>query len=202
MAGWGPRRPAAGRVLRSEQLIEQPWMALRRERLRDADGSTAEHVVLEYPDWVDVVALTADFDIVLVDQYRHPVHEMRTELPAGAVDRNEPPLQAIQRELREETGYVSEDWHLLGSAPVNPAWQTNRIHSFLALGARHAGEQELDKGEFIRGRRLPFLEFLRQVDQGELELPLLQLAGLYLLQQFLRRTADPRLASLRARAGL
>jgi 8-oxo-dGTP pyrophosphatase MutT (NUDIX family) len=177
-------------------------MNLRRDHLRDTGNIVAEHLVFEYPDWVDVIALTDDFDIVLVDQYRHPVRQSRTEFPAGAVDKNEPPLSAVQRELREETGYVSADWHLLGSARVNPAWQANRIHSYVALNARRSAEQDLDKGEVIRRRLLAFPEFLRQVEAGSLELPALQLAGLHLLQQFLRRTADPGLAELKVRAGL
>jgi 8-oxo-dGTP pyrophosphatase MutT (NUDIX family) len=202
MAGWGPAARIGSRVLESERLIDRRWMTLRRERLRDRDGAVADQAVLDYPDWVDVIALTADLNIVLVDQYRYPVREVRTEFPAGAVDQDEPPLAAIQRELREETGYVSDEWHLLGSAPVNPAWQANRIHSYLALDARLVGEQNLDQGEVIRLRLLPWREFVREVENGVLELPALQLAGLYLLLQFLRRTTDPRLASLKARAAL
>jgi hypothetical protein len=103
---------------------------------------------------------------------------------------------------REETGYVSDRWRLLGSAPVNPAWQGNRIHSYLALNAYRAAEQDLDQGEVIRPRLLPFPHFIRQVEAGDLELPALQYAGLYLLHQFLDQTADPGLAALKARAGL
>jgi 8-oxo-dGTP pyrophosphatase MutT (NUDIX family) len=188
--------------MRSHRLIDHPWMRLRRDEVRDGRDIVPGGVVLEYPDWVDVIALTAEFDIVLVDQYRHPVQQVRTEFPAGAVDEGESPLQAIQRELREETGCVSDDWHLLGSAPVNPAWQSNRIHSYLALNAHRVAEQDLDKGEVIRRRQLAFPEFVRQVEAGELELPALQLAGLYLLQQYLRKTGEPALAELKARAGL
>jgi 8-oxo-dGTP pyrophosphatase MutT (NUDIX family) len=177
-------------------------MGLRRDHLRNTCNGVAWRVVFEYPDWVDVIALTDDFHIVLVDQYRHPVRQPRTEFPAGAVDKGEPPLSAIRRELREETGYVSAHWHLLGNARVNPAWQANRIYSYLALNAHRAGDQDLDNGEVIRRRLLPFPEFLRQVEAGALELPALQLAGLYLLQQRLRRTTNPGLAELKVRAGL
>ena len=92
-----------------------------------------------------MIALTADLNIVLVDQYRHSVGSVRTEFPAGTVDDGEEPLAAIQRELLEETGYASDEWHLLGTAPVYPPLQTNRIYSFLALNARRIGGQTLDE---------------------------------------------------------
>ena len=119
---------------------------------------------------------------MLVDQYRHAVGQIRTEFPAGVVDAAETPLAAIKRELLEETGYASEQWHRLGSAPVNPALQTNRIHCFLALGAQKIAEQDLDEGEAIRAHELPLSELIERVEAGTLELPALQLASLCLLQ--------------------
>ena len=165
-------------VLRSTYAVDDQWLRLRSDVLQAPNGRMLRPCpVIEHPDWVDVIALTADLNIVLVDQYRHSVGRVRTEFPAGTVDDGEEPLAAGQRELLEETGYASDEWHLLGTAPVYPALQTNRIHSFLALNARRAGDQALDEGEVIHAYELPFTEFVAKVDAGAIELPALQLAG-------------------------
>jgi ADP-ribose pyrophosphatase len=185
------------KVLSSRYTFADRWLRLRNDDVLLPGGRLLSScTVFEYPDWVDVITLTAELNIVLVDQYRHAVGQMRTEFPAGAIDEGEEPLAAIKRELLEETGYASEQWHLLGSAPVNPVLQTNRIHCFLALASHKVAEQDLDEGEAIRTHELPLPEFIEQVEAGRLELPALQLASLHLLRSYLRRSTDPRLAPL------
>lgn len=187
----------------SSDLIATPWLRLRRDRVYlDDRGAHVDHLVLGFPDWVDVIALTDDAEIVLVEQFRQAVRETRLEFPAGTIEAGESPLAAIQRELLEETGFASDDWRLLGTAPVFPAWQGNRLHSFLALGARQVAAPSPDPGEAIRRRRLPFLEFLERVETADIELPSLQLAGLYMLRLRLLRSAEHTLSALKARVGL
>lgn len=170
-------------MLRSSYAVADQWLRLRNDVLQASDGrELPPRPAIEHPDWVDVIALTADLNIVLVDQYRHSVRSVRTEFPAGTVDDGEEPLAAIQRELLEETGYASDDWHPLGTAPVYPALQNNRIYSFLALNARRIGGQALDEGEVIHAYELPFTQFVEKVEAGAIELPALQLAGLWWLQ--------------------
>ena len=168
-------------------------------RLRPA-GQPGSQPSLELPDWVDVIAVTPDDRVVLVEQYRHGVRQVRTEFPAGNVDDGETPLAAARRELLEETGFVSTCWHAIGSAAVYPAAQSNRIHSFLALDARKAVDPTPDATEIIHVRDLPLGDLLEQVRAGRLELPALQLADLVWLQAFLRRSDDSRLMRLLDRA--
>ncbi len=187
-------------MLESKYTFADPWLRLRSDTMLLPGGRIVSPChIFEYPDWVDVIALTDELNVVLVDQYRHAVGQTRTEFPAGVVDNaSEEPLAAIKRELLEETGYASEEWHLIGAAAVYPALQTNRIHSFLALGARKVAEQDLDEGEAIRTFELPWPEFIDKVGSGAIELPALQLASLFWLQSYLRKCSDPRLMPLRA----
>ena len=93
----------------------------------------AEFYVLEAPDWVNVIPLTRDRQVVMVRQYRHGRRETTLEIPGGMVDPGDPsPLEAARRELLEETGYFGRRLERIGAISPNPAIQANVCHSFVA----------------------------------------------------------------------
>jgi 8-oxo-dGTP pyrophosphatase MutT (NUDIX family) len=118
-------------------------------------GVAGRYVTLEAPDWVNVVAITPEKQLIMVWQYRHGVDRYTLEIPAGMVEPGEDPLAAMRRELAEETGFVSQHWTKLGSVHPNPAYQANVCHHFLALDCTKAGEQQQDAGEDIDVRLVP-----------------------------------------------
>ncbi len=132
-------------------------------------GAAGRYVVLECPDWVNIIALTDERRIVLVRQYRHGIDRVALELPAGTVERGEDPLATARRELAEETGYTSDRWTLLGSVHPNPAFQDNRCYHLLAEGARRTVEPVLDPGETIDVELYPLSDLPGLIAAGQLD---------------------------------
>lgn len=91
-----------------------------------------------HPDtWVNVIPVTDDGHVVMVEQFRHGLERVTLEIPGGSVDRSDrSSAVAAQRELLEETGYVSDNWLLIGSNHPNPAIQSNICDTYLARGVR------------------------------------------------------------------
>ena len=155
-------------LLESRKLLQDRWISLRADRLRNAAGiEIAPWYVLDYPDWAVAVALTDDDRLVLVRQWRHAAGAWCLELPGGVVDAADAdPLAAARRELREETGHVATDWRYLYAAFPNPAIQTNRIHVMLATGAALAGAVAHEAGESMTVECLPVPELLAGIGSG------------------------------------
>ncbi len=133
------------------------------------------------PDWVNVVAITAERRIVLVRQWRFGTRSFTWELPAGLVERGEDPLLAGLRELREETGYAPRDQaqaRVIGVVHPNPAFMSNVCTTVLATDCVLVGEQELDPSEEIEIATVPLDELPARVAAGELSTAL-GLVGLY-----------------------
>ena len=105
--------------------------------------------ILEYPDWINVIAITEKGDFVLERQYRHGTQTVEYEICAGVIEEGEEPMIAAQRELYEETGFGGGEWSLYCVTAPNPAAMTNRNYTFLANGVRQISSQHLERTEDI-----------------------------------------------------
>lgn len=139
---------AKWKVLDREYIIKRPWLTARRDKVELPDGRVIEeYYVLEYPDWVNVIAITKEGQFVMERQYRHGLGVHSTELPCGVMEKGEDPLEAARRELLEETGYAGGEWTKLMAIGANPGSQNNLTHCFLAVGVEKIAEQSLDDTE-------------------------------------------------------
>jgi ADP-ribose pyrophosphatase len=158
------------RLLRSEIVFDEPWYTLRRDHTMLPDGRRIDdYYVSLRPEVVLVFALTADEEVVMVRQYKHGAGEILNEFPGGTfVLGEEDATTAAARELVEETGYSAPALSFLGTAWDDPTRQNNRIHFFLARGARLTQAQDLDEHEDIEVVLVPLHKIKQLCREGKL----------------------------------
>lgn len=130
--------------------MKEKWATLRVDTCELPNGTTKDdYYVLEYPNWVNAIALTENGKLILVRQYRHGADIVSLEVPGGVIDGDESPENAIRRELLEETGYSFENAELIATLYPNPATSDNVTYTYLLKGGIKTHEQHLDEHEIL-----------------------------------------------------
>lgn len=155
-------------VTQSCYPLRDRWLTVRADDCVTHDGAEiAPYYVLEYGDWVQVVALDANGNILLLRQYRHALGQVSLELPGGGMDAADAsPIEAGARELREETGFAATEWTHVASLSPNPATHTNLCHIVLAQGIEAASMPDDDPTERIELVRMPIGDAIKLALEG------------------------------------
>jgi len=155
---------------RSERVADCRVFNVRRDYSADPrDGRAHDFYVIEAPDWINVIPLTKDNEVVLIEQYRHGTEGVSLEIPGGMVDPGEEPQATAARELFEETGYEAAEVVFLGKTRPNPAIQDNWIHTFVARGAEYKSEPSNDGTELTRVRLVPLERIPSLIREGAID---------------------------------
>lgn len=170
-----PNPPTGGSAPQPARWARGPARTVAKTRVFDVRGQTYTHpergserefFVIDAPDWVNVVAVTADGRMVLVNQFRYGTDSFSWEVPGGVIDAGEDPVEAGLRELSEETGYSGRDARLLVSIHPNPAIMSNRCHLVLVEDVVPTGPQAWDPDEEIEIALRPVDEVLASARAG------------------------------------
>ena len=130
--------------INTEHIVQDEWIDFRKSEYRYPDGRTfSPYYSYSRRDYTVIVAADENGDLLCVRQFRHGIKEVTTEFPAGGIERSdgkeygdkdnaETALDCAKRELKEETGYISDDWTHLITIPSNATIADNYAYVFMA----------------------------------------------------------------------
>lgn len=174
----------------------QPWTIQGRRTIADLGVFQIHQLLARSPrtgedrrialvttgNWINVVPVTTDGNVVLVRQFRHGTREFTLEVPGGLIDPGESPSDAAARETREETGYAGDAPVRLGVVEPNPAFLDNRCYTYLIENCTRVGDQQMDAGEDIEVVTVPLSEIPDRISCGEIAHALVVCAFWWLAQ--------------------
>jgi len=163
-----PQDLAFWSVTASRHVFRDRWVSLRADSCRTARGAEIDpYYILELADWVQVVAVTPDRELVMIRQYRHGLRGISLEVPSGVIDAaDDGPLAAAARELAEETGYEAGSFELVGRLSPVVARLDNTISVVLARNARPVRAPAADETEVVSLQLMSCEEAVRQALTG------------------------------------
>ncbi|MBA3946313.1 MAG: NUDIX hydrolase [Herpetosiphonaceae bacterium] len=161
--------PAIWTVEQSETLLDCKIFTVERHHSQTASGDKqADFYILHSKDWVNVIPVTRDGQIVVVEQFRHGTGRLSLETPGGIVEDGEAVIDAGLRELREETGYVGRG-RMLGTADANAAFMTNRFSAIVVEDAELRDQTKFDENEDIQVRLVLVDELAMRFRRGDIQ---------------------------------
>ncbi len=131
-------------------------------------GREARFYRFSFNDWVNIIALTKDLQLILIRQFRFGSGQLELEIPGGAIEKGELPLAAGLRELLEETGYAGKNGRLIGKVNPNPALQNNWCYTVLVEDVERVAEQQMDEMEDIEVVTKPLSEIDTLIEEGQI----------------------------------
>ena len=150
----------------TEDIFDGVILHVMRDQVRLPNCHTSVREVIRHVGAVCVVPVTEDGKVAVERQYRYPIDQVITEIPAGKLDSPaEDRLEAAKRELREETGITADRWTDMGLYYGAPAYSDEKITMYLAEGL-HMGRQQLDEDEFLNVEYVPMEELVEEVLTG------------------------------------
>lgn len=156
------------KIIRSETVYEGPVFKVEKNEVLLPSGVKARRDVLRHLGAVCVIPVDSDGCAIMVRQYRSGYGGVTLEIPAGKLDsKEEVPLLAAKRELREEVGATAEKWTYLGEYYGSPAIVDEKIYMYLAEGLSF-GECDPDEDEFIEAERIPLEKLKDMAMSGDL----------------------------------
>jgi ADP-ribose pyrophosphatase len=163
------------------KIFKAQWINRRHPEL-DKQG---DFVVLDSPRWVNIIPITTENNVVLIEQYRQGIDDLTIEVPGGLVEAKETTMEGAQRECAEETGYIgSGSAVLLGENFPNPAFLNNKCWSYVWFGCQPLKKQNLDRHEDIRVIEVPLKEIKSYIIDGKIQHSLVLTAFFFFFLKF------------------
>ncbi|OGU56916.1 MAG: hypothetical protein A2X64_02710 [Ignavibacteria bacterium GWF2_33_9] len=145
----------------------------------------SDFVVLSSLNWANVVPLTKDNKILLIEQYRQGTDSITLEIPGGLIEEDELPIDAAYRECLEETGYKSDEKLIqTGVSLPNPAFLNNKCYSFAWFGLEPTGSQSFDLNEEIRVVPTEVEEVKKMIEDGRINHSVILTAFFYFFNKY------------------
>ena len=152
----------------SEDIFDGVILHVKRDQVALPNGNRTVREVIRHIGAVCVIPVLDNGDVIMERQYRYPLDRVILEIPAGKLDApDENRLSAIQRELREETGYTADDWTVIGDFHPASAYSDEYITMYLARGL-HKGARDLDADEFLDVYTIPLKDLVKDVMDGKI----------------------------------